>query len=53
MFCIPPQEDISVLKVAPSSKDTKAPEPAKVTITQVFDFAGEEVRYASEHSSTV
>ncbi|KAI4825085.1 hypothetical protein KUCAC02_020783, partial [Chaenocephalus aceratus] len=37
-------EDISVLKVAPSSKDTKAPEPAKVTITQVFDFAGEEVR---------
>ncbi|XP_033996951.1 craniofacial development protein 1 [Trematomus bernacchii] len=38
------KEDSSVLKVAPSSKDTKAPEPAKVTITQVFDFAGEEVR---------
>lgn len=38
------KEDISVLNVAPSSKDTKGPEPAKVTITQVFDFAGEEVR---------
>ncbi|KAJ4938206.1 hypothetical protein JOQ06_002831 [Pogonophryne albipinna] len=37
------KEDISVLNVAPSSKDTKGPEPAKVTITQVFDFAGEEV----------
>ncbi|KAK5867960.1 hypothetical protein PBY51_012411 [Eleginops maclovinus] len=38
------KDDPSVLKVAPSIKDTKASEPAKVTITKVFDFAGEEVR---------
>uniref|UniRef100_A0A8C9YRC7 Craniofacial development protein 1 n=1 Tax=Sander lucioperca TaxID=283035 RepID=A0A8C9YRC7_SANLU len=37
-------DDSSVLKVAPLSSETKASEPAKVTITQVFDFAGEEVR---------
>ncbi|TDH09109.1 hypothetical protein EPR50_G00083170 [Perca flavescens] len=39
-----PKDDSSVLKVAPLSSETKASEPAKVTITQVFDFAGEEVR---------
>lgn len=36
--------DSSVLKVAPLSTETEASEPAKVTITKVFDFAGEEVR---------
>ncbi|XP_034735683.1 craniofacial development protein 1 [Etheostoma cragini] len=39
-----PKDDSSVVKVAPLSSETKASEPAKVTITQVFDFAGEEVR---------
>lgn len=29
----------------------KASTPAKVTITKVFDFAGEEVRYSSVSSS--
>ncbi|KAF3854173.1 hypothetical protein F7725_022228 [Dissostichus mawsoni] len=37
------KEDSSVLKVAPRVRH-QSPEPAKVTITQVFDFAGEEVR---------
>ncbi|KAA8590706.1 hypothetical protein FQN60_014640, partial [Etheostoma spectabile] len=37
-------DESSVLKVAPLSSETKASEPSKVTITQVFDFAGEEVR---------
>ena len=46
-----PQGDSSVLKVAPLNKETEASEPAKVTITKVFDFAGEEVRYASKSSS--
>uniref|UniRef100_A0A3P8TKR3 Craniofacial development protein 1 n=1 Tax=Amphiprion percula TaxID=161767 RepID=A0A3P8TKR3_AMPPE len=36
--------DSSVLKTAPLSTETKASGPAKVTITKVFDFAGEEVR---------
>ncbi|XP_036963867.1 craniofacial development protein 1 [Acanthopagrus latus] len=36
--------DSSVLKVAPLSTATEASEPPKVTITKVFDFAGEEVR---------
>ncbi|XP_073328828.1 craniofacial development protein 1 [Pagrus major] len=36
--------DSSVLKVAPLSTETEASEPTKVTITKVFDFAGEEVR---------
>ncbi|XP_059192125.1 craniofacial development protein 1 [Centropristis striata] len=38
------EDDSSVLKVAPLSTETKASEAAKVTITKVFDFAGEEVR---------
>lgn len=33
------------------SKGTKASEPAKVTITKVFDFAGEEVRVNKEVSA--
>lgn len=33
------------------SKETKASESTKVTITKVFDFAGEEVWYATELSS--
>ncbi|XP_035537179.1 craniofacial development protein 1 [Morone saxatilis] len=40
--------DSSVLKDAPLSTETKASEPAKVTITKVFDFAGEEVRVSKE-----
>lgn len=30
---------------APLGEEAKATEPAKVTITKVFDFAGEEIRY--------
>ncbi|XP_022618731.1 craniofacial development protein 1 [Seriola dumerili] len=41
----------SVLKVAPVSADTKASEPATVTITKVFDFAGEEVRVSQQVSA--
>ncbi|XP_018534090.1 craniofacial development protein 1 isoform X1 [Lates calcarifer] len=43
--------DSSVLKVSPLRTETKAPEPAKVTITKVFDFAGEEVRVNKEVSA--
>lgn len=44
------KDDPSVLKVAPLSTETTttASEPAKVTITKVFDFAGEEVRVNKE-----
>lgn len=45
------KDDSSVLKVAPLSTETKASEPAKVTITKVFDFAGEEVRVNKEVSA--
>ncbi|XP_045893660.1 craniofacial development protein 1 [Micropterus dolomieu] len=45
------KDDSSVLKVAPLSTETKASEPAKVTITKVFDFAGEEVRVNQEVSA--
>ncbi|XP_075932115.1 craniofacial development protein 1 isoform X1 [Anarhichas minor] len=38
------KEDSAVLTVAPLSTETKASAPATVTITKVFDFAGEEVR---------
>ncbi|MEQ2175772.1 hypothetical protein GOODEAATRI_021172, partial [Goodea atripinnis] len=38
----------SVLKGTSLSTKTKAPGPAKVTITKVFDFAGEEVRSVPE-----
>ncbi|XP_029290459.1 craniofacial development protein 1 [Cottoperca gobio] len=38
------KDDSSVLNVAPLSKETKPSQPAEVTITKVFDFAGEEVR---------
>ncbi|KAK5606991.1 hypothetical protein CRENBAI_011371 [Crenichthys baileyi] len=40
----------SVLKRTSLSTKTKAPGPAKVTITKVFDFAGEEVRVNKEVS---
>lgn len=45
------KDDSSVLKVAPLSKETKASEPAKVIVTKVFDFAGEEVRVKKEVSA--
>lgn len=38
------KDESSLLKDAPLSTETKTSKPAKVTITQVFDFAGEEVR---------
>ncbi|XP_049430466.1 craniofacial development protein 1 [Epinephelus fuscoguttatus] len=38
------KDDSSVLQAKCLSPTTKASEPAKVTITKVFDFAGEEVR---------
>ncbi|XP_026168163.1 craniofacial development protein 1 isoform X2 [Mastacembelus armatus] len=38
-------------KVAPLRTETKASEPAKITITKVFDFAGEEVRVNKEVSA--
>ncbi|XP_042268082.1 craniofacial development protein 1 isoform X2 [Thunnus maccoyii] len=43
--------DSSATKVAPLRTETKAPEPAKVTITRVFDFAGEEVSVNKEVSA--
>ncbi|KAM4618770.1 craniofacial development protein 1 [Polymixia lowei] len=47
----------SVSKESPSSTEPKAsepakpPEPSKITITKVFDFAGEEVRVTKEVSA--
>ncbi|CAL9697005.1 unnamed protein product [Knipowitschia caucasica] len=45
-----PKDDSQSLTVTTESPKiaTKSPEPAKVTITQVFDFAGEEVRVNKE-----
>ncbi|XP_008291300.1 craniofacial development protein 1 [Stegastes partitus] len=43
--------DSSVLKAAPLTTQPKASGPAKVTITKVFDFAGEEVRVNKEVSA--
>ncbi|KAM9352037.1 craniofacial development protein 1 [Symphorus nematophorus] len=45
------KDDSSASKISPSSAQTKASEPAKVTITKVFDFAGEEVRVNKEVSA--
>ncbi|KAG8012272.1 Craniofacial development protein 1 [Nibea albiflora] len=45
------KDESSVLKVAPWNTETKASEAAKVTITKVFDFAGEEVRVNKEISA--
>ncbi|XP_068595869.1 craniofacial development protein 1 [Brachionichthys hirsutus] len=42
------KEDRSVLKVAPLTTGSAASGPATVTITEVFDFAGEEVRVQKE-----
>lgn len=38
------QENASVPPAAALQKEPKAPEPSSVTITKVFDFAGEEIR---------
>uniref|UniRef100_A0A1A7XDA1 RGD motif, leucine rich repeats, tropomodulin domain and proline-rich containing n=1 Tax=Iconisemion striatum TaxID=60296 RepID=A0A1A7XDA1_9TELE len=38
------ETDSVVLKTPPMSTDTTDPGPEKITITKVFDFAGEEVR---------
>ncbi|XP_068459582.1 craniofacial development protein 1 isoform X2 [Clinocottus analis] len=38
------KEETTGLTIAPLRSETKASAPAKVTITKVFDFAGEEVR---------
>lgn len=46
-----PKPEASVLTDAPASAQTKASEPTKVTITKVFDFAGEEVRVNKEVSA--
>ncbi|XP_041852320.1 craniofacial development protein 1 isoform X2 [Melanotaenia boesemani] len=43
--------DSSGLKFSCLSSETKASEPAMVTITKVFDFAGEEVRVNKEVSA--
>uniref|UniRef100_UPI003AAA4C5C craniofacial development protein 1 n=1 Tax=Centroberyx gerrardi TaxID=166262 RepID=UPI003AAA4C5C len=43
--------DSSVSKVSLPCAETKEPQPAKVTITKVFDFAGEEVRVTKEVSA--
>ncbi|KAK2918331.1 craniofacial development protein 1 [Channa argus] len=43
--------DSSVSNVAPMTTETEASIPAKVTITKVFDFAGEEVRMNKEVSA--
>ncbi|XP_040894429.1 craniofacial development protein 1 [Toxotes jaculatrix] len=43
--------DSSVSKSAPLSNETKASDPTKITITKVFDFAGEEVRVNKEVSA--
>ncbi|XP_029910430.1 craniofacial development protein 1 [Myripristis murdjan] len=43
--------DSSVSKVSPSCAEAKASEPTTVTITKVFDFAGEEVRVTKEVSA--
>nr|XP_046250442.1 craniofacial development protein 1 [Scatophagus argus] len=45
------KDDSTVLKVACLSTETKASERAKVTITKVYDFAGEEVRVNKEVSA--
>ncbi|XP_071381180.1 craniofacial development protein 1 [Centroberyx affinis] len=43
--------DSSVSNVSRPCAETKEPQPAKVTITKVFDFAGEEVRVTKEVSA--
>lgn len=42
-----PQENPAGEEASPLKKEAKAAEPPKVTITKVFDFAGEEIRYAT------
>lgn len=43
-FCFCLQDDSTVSKTVSTVTETKSSGPAKVTITKVFDFAGEEVR---------
>ncbi|XP_026222193.1 craniofacial development protein 1 [Anabas testudineus] len=43
--------DSSVSSTAPLRTETKASQPAKISITKVFDFAGEEVRVSKEVSA--
>ncbi|XP_041795421.1 craniofacial development protein 1 [Chelmon rostratus] len=45
------KDDSSGLKAACLATEKKASEPAKITITKVFDFAGEEVRVNKEVSA--
>lgn len=45
VLCVCPQADSSPSNVAPPRTEAATSEPVKVTITKVFDFAGEEVRY--------
>lgn len=45
------KEDSSAQKDAQPTAEPKASEPAKITITKVFDFAGEEVRVNKEVSA--
>ncbi|XP_075997917.1 craniofacial development protein 1 [Genypterus blacodes] len=47
----PASQSSSTQKVSSSCVEPKASAPAKVTITQVFDFAGEEVRVNKEVSA--
>nr|XP_020468387.1 craniofacial development protein 1 isoform X2 [Monopterus albus] len=47
----PTSQSSTTQKVAPLRTETKASEPAKVTITKVFDFAGEEIRMNKEVSA--
>ncbi|XP_029687953.1 craniofacial development protein 1 [Takifugu rubripes] len=49
--CSTAQEVPSGEKASPLGKEAKATEPAKVTITKVFDFAGEEIRVKKEVSA--
>lgn len=45
------KDEPTVFKTAPLKTETKPSGPAKVTITKVFDFAGEEVRVNKEVSA--
>lgn len=46
-----PKPEASMLEKPPVGMQTTAPEPNKITITKVFDFAGEEVRVNKEVSA--
>uniref|UniRef100_H3CAC0 Craniofacial development protein 1 n=2 Tax=Tetraodon nigroviridis TaxID=99883 RepID=H3CAC0_TETNG len=46
--CSTAQEEPPVSTSAPLKTQSKEPQPSKVTITKVFDFAGEEIRVQKE-----